>query len=380
MNLHLDKEALKEIIFIASEHFGYDPAHVEKDYWITKMLQEIARSEFADRAYFKGGTSLSKAYNLIERFSEDLDLFVFTGNEKPLKRGERNLNKWLSHYIQDCNESLYREDLSKIGGNFRKLHFMYSHIYLGGGLKDYLEVEIKSCDLDDIKKMYYPSDTRPIKSIITAYLEAMKREDLIKAYDMGGFEMRCVNPRKTICDKISRQVRLSYNEDNPLKKLADHVRDIYDLTELYHHKEYHDFLYSEDFLDGMYKVTMEDALTKSSKSDLPLLDALVFKSPEKVMTSPEVVKAYKVNLSSLMFDRSKTPSIEKAIATLQGIHKALIPFEAYRIERQKKEAEAQAKAEAAAAKATVTQATKPAPTKKQAPVPFNYKKGGGRGL
>lgn len=43
MNLHLDKEALKEIIFIASEHFGYDPAHVEKDYWITKMLQVIGR-------------------------------------------------------------------------------------------------------------------------------------------------------------------------------------------------------------------------------------------------------------------------------------------------------------------------------------------------
>ena len=382
MNLHSDKKALQHFIKLASEHFGYDPAHVEKDYWVSKMLQEIARSEYAKGAYFKGGTSLSKAYNLIERFSEDLDLFIFTGNMDGSIQGEKTLNKRISDYITDCNENMHRKDLSKPGGRFRKLHFEYDKTFSGGGIKDDLVVELKAYDLPNKRMMYYPSDTRPIKSIITAYLEAIKREDLIKAYDMGGFEMRCVNPRKTICDKISRQVRISYNERFFVEETASHVRDIYDLTQLYQRKEYYDFLHSEDFLDAMYRVTIEDNNSYIFKSHqhLPLSEARNFKEPERVMAIPEVADAYTIDLKKMMFDQSKSLSIEKAVSTLQGIHKVLVPFEAYRIERLKKDAEAKAKAEAEAAKATVTQAAKPAPAKKQPPVPFNYKRGGGRGL
>ena len=91
MNLHSDKEAFKEIIALAAEHFGYEQSHVEKDYWVSKILRDISLSEYADKAYFKGGTSLSKAYGLIERFSEDLDLFVFTGNMEASKQAEKTL-------------------------------------------------------------------------------------------------------------------------------------------------------------------------------------------------------------------------------------------------------------------------------------------------
>ena len=64
MNLHSDKEAFKEIIALAAEHFGYEQSHVEKDYWVSKILRDISLSEYADKTYFKGGTSLSKAYGL----------------------------------------------------------------------------------------------------------------------------------------------------------------------------------------------------------------------------------------------------------------------------------------------------------------------------
>lgn len=67
MNLHSDKEAFKEIIALAADHFGYEQSHVEKDYWVSKILRDISMSEYADKTYFKGGTSLSKAYGLIER-------------------------------------------------------------------------------------------------------------------------------------------------------------------------------------------------------------------------------------------------------------------------------------------------------------------------
>ena len=54
MNLHSDKEAFKEIIALAADHFGYEQSHVEKDYWVSKILRDISMSEYADKTYFKG--------------------------------------------------------------------------------------------------------------------------------------------------------------------------------------------------------------------------------------------------------------------------------------------------------------------------------------
>lgn len=49
---------------------------VEKDWWVCVLLKAVFRSKYADSIIFKGGTSLSKAYNLIDRFSEDIDLII----------------------------------------------------------------------------------------------------------------------------------------------------------------------------------------------------------------------------------------------------------------------------------------------------------------
>lgn len=55
-------------------------AHVEKDFWITEVLCGIAKCtmETGISTVLKGGTSLSKAFNLIRRFSEDVDVIVIT--------------------------------------------------------------------------------------------------------------------------------------------------------------------------------------------------------------------------------------------------------------------------------------------------------------
>ena len=53
MNLHSDKEAFKEIIALAADHFGYEQSHVEKDYWVSKILRDISMSEYADKTYSK---------------------------------------------------------------------------------------------------------------------------------------------------------------------------------------------------------------------------------------------------------------------------------------------------------------------------------------
>jgi hypothetical protein len=56
---------------------GTTPAVVEKDFWVTWVLSRLFREpDLARLLRFKGGTSLSKVYNLIERFSEDIDLVL----------------------------------------------------------------------------------------------------------------------------------------------------------------------------------------------------------------------------------------------------------------------------------------------------------------
>jgi predicted nucleotidyltransferase component of viral defense system len=55
---------------------GLPPQAIEKDLWVTTILQIVFSLTFADKLVFKGGTSLSKVWRTIERFSEDIDLAI----------------------------------------------------------------------------------------------------------------------------------------------------------------------------------------------------------------------------------------------------------------------------------------------------------------
>ena len=68
----------EQAILRAAEHFRerrLRPAIIEKDYYVTEALRVIAASA-GDKVIFKGGTSLAKGWNLIQRFSEDIDIFL----------------------------------------------------------------------------------------------------------------------------------------------------------------------------------------------------------------------------------------------------------------------------------------------------------------
>jgi hypothetical protein len=60
----------------AAARRGLSAVVLEKDFWVCWLLGVLFRSEFRDRLVFKGGTSLSKVFRVIERFSEDIDLSV----------------------------------------------------------------------------------------------------------------------------------------------------------------------------------------------------------------------------------------------------------------------------------------------------------------
>jgi hypothetical protein len=96
----------------------------------------LAFSCFSSNIYFKGGTALSKAYKLINRFSEDLDIFVYSGNQTSSKQTEKTLTRNVSHFVIENNKGGYVKELSKIGGDFRKLAFSYNTHYESAGLKE----------------------------------------------------------------------------------------------------------------------------------------------------------------------------------------------------------------------------------------------------
>lgn len=67
----------EQAILRAAEHFRerrLRPAIIEKDLYVTEALRVIATS--GGKIIFKGGTSLAKGWNLIQRFSEDIDIFL----------------------------------------------------------------------------------------------------------------------------------------------------------------------------------------------------------------------------------------------------------------------------------------------------------------
>jgi len=73
---NLPKEERQTVINQVSAQTGLLPAAVEKDWWVMIALRAIFNTEYAKHFVFKGGTSLSKAWGIIERFSEDIDLAI----------------------------------------------------------------------------------------------------------------------------------------------------------------------------------------------------------------------------------------------------------------------------------------------------------------
>ena len=69
-------EIRKQLYTQIGNQLGLHPISVEKDLWVTSVLQVLFSLPYAECLVFKGGSSLSKVWNLINRFSEDIDIAV----------------------------------------------------------------------------------------------------------------------------------------------------------------------------------------------------------------------------------------------------------------------------------------------------------------
>lgn len=100
------------------EHPGINQVAIEKDWWVTVILKALFKTDCRDSLIFKGGTSLSKGFNIIERFSEDMDLAIshsFFGIEKTSKNQREKLRKMSRTYIHEALSAQLDSLLKEMG-------------------------------------------------------------------------------------------------------------------------------------------------------------------------------------------------------------------------------------------------------------------------
>lgn len=112
--LTLSRERRIEILNQATELTGLPSVAIEKDWWVTLALNASFALPYSKNIVFKGGTSLSKGWNLIERFSEDIDLAIdrkFFGFDGDISKTQiKNLRKQSCEFIS----TTFLDDLTKM--------------------------------------------------------------------------------------------------------------------------------------------------------------------------------------------------------------------------------------------------------------------------
>ena len=273
MTLHSDKESFKAAIQASSDRLGILPVFIEKDYWITLVLKRLSESKFKDSVVFKGGTSLSKGYKLINRFSEDIDIAVIdvpdmSGNR--VKNLIRDVEKDISADITEITDSL----LASKGSRFRKSVFTYpktgdTRFYQG--VSDKLIIEINSFANP------YPYEEREISSLICTFLAINNQRKLITKYGLMPFTINVLHKNQTLLEKLVSLFRSSFEQD-PVAGISNKIRHFYDLFFLQADMECKTFIDSEEFIAQFNDVWDHDQASFSepvgwqgkSVSDSPL--------------------------------------------------------------------------------------------------------------
>jgi len=109
---------------------GIHPAIVEKDFWVCWVLKHLFESEeLSKNLVFKGGTSLSKVYRIIDRFSEDIDLVL---NWELLGYGKDEQDPWA--------EQASKTQLDKFNNEFNERAALYIEDTLFPTLKNLFQI------------------------------------------------------------------------------------------------------------------------------------------------------------------------------------------------------------------------------------------------
>jgi len=277
--LHDHKEFISLINILANEK-NIEAGLIEKDYWIMHVLYGLKKQGF--QFELKGGTSLSKGYKLINRFSEDIDIHIkppekFEINENPKNTNKNNAAKrkafydWLAAEIKILGITLvvrdtaFDEETTYRSGGIR-LHYE-NKVDKVGAMKEGILLE---AGFDDVT----PNKTITISS--WAYDRAV--ESKVEIVDNRALDIVCYHPGYTLVEKlqtIATKFRNEQNQDKE-KKGVNFMRQYYDVYCLLSSQEVLEFIGTPEYLKHKEKrfptVDFEIPISKN--------EAFLLSSPE----------------------------------------------------------------------------------------------------
>ncbi len=316
MKLHQDKKLFRQAVQFTSDQMQIPAIYIEKDYWVTYALFNIFNEDIGCNTVFKGGTALSKCYNIIERFSEDIDLVVLR------KEGESNSKlttkiRTISKVVNNVLPEIEIAGLTHKRGMNRKTAHSYSKEFQG----DYGQVRGAIVIEATWLGYFEPYTTKSVCSFVGQMMIDNEQTEIASKNDLLPFDVFVLKPIRTICEKIMSLVRFSYSE-NPIEDLKKKIRHIYDLHQLLLKEEFLEFFNSEKFDNMLLKVAQDDVISfKNSNKWLKNhpSSSLIFENPEKVWS--ELKSTYETDFKNLVY--GDFPDETELLNTLVTIKKRL---------------------------------------------------------
>ena len=220
MNLHHDHEAFSEFIIAASNELHIPPGIIEKDYYVTLTLKELASR--VKGMVFKGGTSLTKCYQILDRFSEDIDISYAASEGVPGESRKRQLKKAVVSSIESMGFSVTNLEQTRSRRSYNCYRASYSSIY-----SPLLELKPELVIETYIALLPFPTVSRMADNYIYRFLKMTEQEDLAEEFDLMPFEITTQAIERTLVDKV-----FAICDYYLLDKAERHSRHLYDIYKI----------------------------------------------------------------------------------------------------------------------------------------------------
>ena len=217
MDLYNNPDLFNDLIRRTSDYFGIAQNLIEKDYYVCLFLKEAVLN--IPGLVFKGGTSLSKCFKLINRFSEDIDLTLDLKHSS--QSFKRNAIRELIRISELHPFNHINKDEIKLHthSNYNCLNVEYESLY---NQNVPLKSEIK-IEMTYLAKCY-PHETSSIISYIGEFLKKENRNDLVEKYSLNSFQINVQSLNRTLIDKVF--AICDYYLRNEFRRNSRHIYDI----------------------------------------------------------------------------------------------------------------------------------------------------------
>ena len=222
MNLHHDHEAFSELIIAASNELHIPPGIIEKDYYVTLALRELAAR--VKGMVFKGGTSLTKCYQILDRFSEDIDISYAASEGIPGESRKRQLKKAVVSSIESMGFSIANLEETRSRRSYNCYRASYSSIY-----SPLLELKPELVIETYIALLPFPTVNRIADNYIYRFLKMTEQEELAEEFDIMPFEITTQSIERTLIDKVF--ALCDYYLSDKVDRHSRHLYDIYKIME-----------------------------------------------------------------------------------------------------------------------------------------------------